>query len=124
VSLSVLQLTPEDMFRAEAMFRELPDDLVTFGVKVKGLDPYDIIDETGDRHLRRVLTIWCVKSRTDESFTWAQAATTPFEAMFLPSDEDESPPPTPGPENAGTEPGTNNGAGSKAKRRVAEAASS
>jgi hypothetical protein len=122
VSLSVLQLTPRDMHRARAMLKEqagLPET-----------DPYDIIDQTGDPDLRRVLVIWCVRSRTDPEFTWDQAWETPLEAMY-PEDaeaeaagEDESPPPTPGPENAGTEPGTNNGAGSKRKRAAAEPVSS
>jgi hypothetical protein len=53
-----------------------------------------------------VLIIWCLKSRTDPSFTWEQAMDTPFGAF--------SDPPPAAPE-VSTDGASLNGSGSKAK---------
>jgi hypothetical protein len=111
-----MQLTPRDMFRAAPVLKEqagLPDT-----------DPYDLLDVEGDRYLRRVLIIWCLKSREDPGFTWEQAWDTPFGDMFTDEEEGaaEEAPPTPGPESSGTGPGGNANGTSNRKRPAAEPA--
>jgi hypothetical protein len=104
------QLTPRDMFRAKPVLAEQAG--------LEDVDPYDLLDVEGDRYLRRVLVIWCLKSRADPEFTWEQAWDTPFGDLFDEADEtaaDEAPL-TQGPESSGTGPEANGSGGSKRKR--------
>jgi hypothetical protein len=114
-----MQLTPRDMMRAAPVLKEQAG--------LDDVDPYDLLDVTGDRYLRRVLVIWCLKSRDDPTFTWEQAFDTPFGELFD-ADEEEAEaagtPPTPGPQSSGSEPGTPSANGvPKKKRRAAAPAS-
>jgi hypothetical protein len=117
-----MQLTPRDMFRAAPVLKDQAG--------LTDVDPYDLLDVTGDRYLRRVLVIWCLKSRDDPDFTWEQAWDVPFGDLFDDADDADAEddggegepgeaPPTPGTGNAGTGPGSNGNAGSKRKRRGA-----
>jgi hypothetical protein len=111
-----MKLTSRDMARARVMLRD----------QSKGEDPYDLLDDEGDpenRDKRRVLIIWCLRSRTDPEFTWDQAWDVPFSEVYADDDdEDEQAPPTPGPEPSGTGSGGNGNAKSSRKRPAAEPA--
>jgi hypothetical protein len=114
-----MQLTPRDMLRAAPVLKEQAG--------LDDVDPYDLLDVTGDRYLRRVLVIWCLKSRDDPAFTWEQAFDTPFGDLFDEDEDEEAAvagaPPTPGPESSGSAPGAKqNGARSKRKRPATEPA--
>ena len=73
---------------------------------------YDLLDDDYDRV---PLTIWCLRSRTDPSFTWQQALETPYLSEWT-----EGPP---GPPTTAAPPaGGANGAGSaSSKKRTAPA---
>src|SRR5829696_6394340 len=110
-----MQLTPRDMLRAAPVLKEQAG--------LSDVDPYDLLDVSGDKYLRRVLVIWCLRSRENPAFTWDEAFDTPFGDLFD-EDEDEAvgegeadPLPVAGP---GVEP-KRNGA-SKRKRPAAEPA--
>lgn len=110
MALNAMQLTSRDMARAREMLRD----------QSKGEDPYDLLDEDEDpenRDKRRVLIIWCLKSRTDPEFTWEQAWDVPFAEVYG-DEEDDQAPPTPGPESSGTGPGVSDDASSKPRRRA------
>jgi hypothetical protein len=117
-----MQLTPRDMFRAAPVLKEQAG--------LADVDPYDLLDVSGDRYLRRVLIIWCLRSRDDPAFTWDQAWDTPFGDMFdEDEDEDEEtepgegaePPLTQTPASDGNGPSRKNGT-SRRKRPAAEPA--
>jgi hypothetical protein len=107
-----MQLTPRDMLRAAPVLKEQAG--------LDDVDPYDLLDVTGDRYLRRVLVIWCLKSRDNPEFTWEQAFDTPFGDLF--DDEDEEPEADPDPLPVGVEPGSQpSGNGGSRKKRPAAA---
>lgn len=81
-------LTPRDMKRARKM--------------LEGKNPYELMDDPDEA---MILTIWCLRSRTDPTFTYDQAENTPFGEFEVP---EQGPP-----ENA-----TDSSLGSK--RKVAE----
>lgn len=114
MSLSPLQLTTKDVIRARPMLKEQAG--------LEHTDPWDLLDETGDPDLRRALVIWCVKSRTNPTFTWDQAMETPFGAMYPDDEEPEATPPTPGPTSSGSGPGESSNGGSRRRRPAAEPA--
>jgi hypothetical protein len=108
-----MQLTPRDMLRAAPVLKEQAG--------LDDVDPYDLLDVEGDKYLRRVLVIWCLRSREDPDFTWDQAFDTPFGDLF--TDEDEEPEADPDPlpvAGPGAEPKRNGG--SRKKRPAAEPA--
>jgi hypothetical protein len=114
-----LQLTPRDLFRAAPVLKEQAG--------LDDVDPYDLLDVEGDRYLRRVLVIWCLKSREDPEVTWEQAWDTPLGDLFDEGDEAAVEAPlTQGPATPGTgpetEPKTNGNAGKRRKRPAAEPA--
>jgi hypothetical protein len=76
-----MQLTPRDMLRAAPVLKEQAG--------LDDVDPYDLLDVSGDKYLRRVLVIWCLRSRDNPDFTWDEAFDTPFGDLF--GDEDEEP---------------------------------
>ena len=63
-------------------------------VALDGKDPFSLIN--GDREDMLAVLVFCLRSRTDPAFTWAQAQAMPFGEMNLTidSDEGEVPPPT------------------------------
>jgi hypothetical protein len=96
LSIDPRLLTPDDMDRAEVALAEWLD----------GRDPYDMLDE---RKTAVPLTIWCLFSRNDPSFTWEQARHTPFLGDFEPA----SPPQIPPPDASGSSRGRNGGNASR-----------
>ncbi len=65
-------LTPRDMMRARVM--------------LEGKNPYEMLDDA-DNVI--VLTIWCLRTRTNPDFTWEDALDTPFSEFEVP---EETPP--------------------------------
>jgi hypothetical protein len=114
-----MQLTPRDMLRAAPILKEQAG--------LDDVDPYDLLDVTGDKYLRRVLVIWCLKSRDNPDLTWDEAFDTPFGDLFDEDEEAEAeldplPATTPAStvaDEPGSEP-SNNG-GSRKKRSVVTA---
>jgi hypothetical protein len=103
LSIDPRLLTPDDMDRAEVELAEWLD----------GRDPYDMLDE---RKTAVPLTIWCLFSRADPSFTWEQARHTPFLGDFEPA----SPPQIPPLAASGSSPAKSGG--TRSKREPAETA--
>ncbi len=73
-------LTPKDMKRARKLLTAMAvasgdEDMVT--------NPWELLEDPDERF---TLTIWCLKSRTDPSFTWEQAEDTPFSEFDPPTD--------------------------------------
>jgi hypothetical protein len=82
MSLNAMRLTSRDMARARVMLRD----------QSKGEDPYELLDDEGDlenRDKRRVLIIWCLRSREDPDFTWDMAWDVPFSEVYADDDEPE-----------------------------------
>ena len=73
---------------------------------------YDLLDDDYDRV---PLTIWCLRSRTDPSFTWQQALETPYLSEWV---EGPPGPPTTAAPPAG---GANGAASASSKKRTAPA---
>jgi hypothetical protein len=118
MALNAMKLNSRDMARARVMLRD----------QSKGEDPYDILDDEGDpenRDKRRVLIIWCFRSREDPDFTWDMAWDLEFEHVYAADDEEaeegEGDPLTPGP---GSGPEPNATASSKRRPRGAAPAPS
>jgi hypothetical protein len=92
-------------------------DMLRARVVLDGRNPYEVLDDP----LERVpLIVWCLRSRTDPTFTWDQALDTPFSRLqFGPGEPDPptAPPGSPGP-GADTKPAS----GSRRKRRGATSA--
>jgi hypothetical protein len=87
-------LTPHDLRRA----RDVLD----------GRNPWELLDDPIDRV---TLTIWCLLSRDDPSFTWDQADNSPFGLFDTAGDDDRRPPPvTQSGSSTGTAPAKRNGA--------------
>lgn len=112
MSLNAMQLTSRDMARARVMLRD----------QSKGEDPYELLDDDGDpenRDKRRVLIIWCLRSRTDPDFTWDMAWDVPFAEVYGDDeDEDAEPdPPTARPGSPGPEGEPRPANGQKPRRR-------
>jgi hypothetical protein len=94
-----------DMRRARAMLRELYGD--------DAPDPYDLVSAM-EFEDRMSIIIWCLKSRTDPTYTWEQAENTPYGELDLSRDE---PPPRIGPGGSpGPEPAKSAPTGSRSKR--------
>jgi hypothetical protein len=98
-------LNTKDMRRARAMFKALHGD--------DAPDPYELLssDEFEDQVS---LIIWCLKSRTDPTYTWEQAEETPFGELDL--SREEPPPPTGPGGSPGPEPAKSAPTGSRSKR--------
>jgi hypothetical protein len=79
-----------------------PRDLRRARVVLDGRNPFELLDDPLDRV---VLTIWCLVSRDDSSFTWDQAEDMPFSRLDT-AGEDAEPDPqiapggSPGPADA------------------------
>lgn len=101
-------LTPRDLLRAQDMLDELGD-----GDKLKGADIYEVM---ANRTRRAGVIIWCLKSRTDPSFTFEQALDTPYGEFDV--EDDEPDPPTGPPGSPGPAPAASGPAASKPKRRA------
>ena len=95
-------LTSADMNRARTALAEVLGDR----------SAYDMLDDDYDRV---PLTIWCLRSRTDPSFTWQQALETPYLAEWA---EGEPGPPTIAAPPAG---GANGAASAGSRKRTAPA---
>jgi hypothetical protein len=96
-------LTPADMKRAR--------------VVLDGRNPFELLDDPIDRV---VLVIWCMRSRQDPSFTWAQAEATPFGEVQAAGD-DRPPDSAASSSSTGSPPARNNG--NRPKRSRSSAAS-
>lgn len=109
MALNAMMLTSRDMARARVMLRD----------QSKGEDPYDLLDDETDlenRDKRRVLIIWCLRSRDDPDFTWDMAWDVPFAEVYADDDTDadaEAADPLP---VAAPSPAPNGAASSKRKR--------
>jgi hypothetical protein len=82
MALNAMQLTSRDMARARVMLRD----------QSKGEDPYDLLDDDGEpenRDARRVLIIWCLRSREDPDFTWDMAWDVPFSEVYAKDDDED-----------------------------------
>lgn len=64
------QLTPRDLRRAKLM--------------LEGRNPWELLEDPVDAV---VLTIWCLRSRSEPDYTWEQAEDTPLGAFELNEDE-------------------------------------
>jgi hypothetical protein len=69
-------LTPRDLRRARTV--------------LSGRNPFELLDDPLDRV---VLTIWCLVSRDDPSFTWDQAEDMPFSRLDTAGEDAEPDPP-------------------------------
>lgn len=105
----------------------LDPDLLTFRdmkrarVVLDGRNPWELLADPDERG---ILIVWCIRSRTDLTFTWEDAENTSFGQLETP-DSDEPPPPQGGkPGSSGPEPATSNASRSKRKPRAAAPASS
>ncbi len=98
-------LTSRDMRRARAMLTELHGD--------DAPDPYDLVSGSTFED-RMSIIIWCLRSRTDPTYTWEQAEDVPYGELDI-SDREPDPPTgpggSPGPTSAKSAP-----TGSKPKR--------
>ncbi len=97
-------LTPRDMKRARKM--------------LEGKNPYELMDDPDEA---MILTIWCLRSRTDPTFTYDQAENTPFGEFEVP---EQGPPETATPSKPGPKPKGVAKSESKAKLSVVEPKSS
>lgn len=98
-------LNSADMRRARAMLKTLHGDAAP--------DPYELLSSQMFED-RLPIIIWCLRSRVDPEYTWAQAESVLFGELDL--SQDEPPPPigpggSPGPTSAKSAP-----TGSKSKR--------
>jgi hypothetical protein len=84
------KLSPEEL---------TPGDLKRARVALDGRDPWELLEDPLDA---MVLAIWCLKSRTDPTFTFEQAENTRLGEFDL---ADANPPQTPGPGGNGASPG-------------------
>jgi hypothetical protein len=92
-------LTPRDMLRAAAVLGDVLGER----------SPYDMFTDDLER---APFIIWCLRSRTDPSFTWEDALDTPYLGEFEIGDSrppQTAPSPTPSP------PGSSASGGSKRK---------
>lgn len=85
------KLNMGDMMRARKMFADLDSE-----DPWAGSDPVLVLAETWEG--RQALTIWCFQSRTDPTFTWAQACAVDFGDLDLPERPAEASPIPPMPE--------------------------
>jgi hypothetical protein len=92
-------LTSADMNRAREQLKDVLGDR----------SAYDLLDDDYDRV---PLTIWCLRSRTDPSFTWQQALETPYLSEWT---EGEAGPPTTAAPPAG---GANGAASASSSKRT------
>jgi hypothetical protein len=98
-------LTSADMRRARKMLKELHGD--------DAPDPYDLVSAS-EFEDRMSIIIWCLKSRTDPTYTWEQAENIPYGELDISSRE---PPPPIGPGGSpGPEPAKSAPTGSRSKR--------
>lgn len=97
IKLDPESLTPRDLRRAR--------------VVLDGRNPFELLDDPLDRV---VLTIWCLVSRDDPSFTWEQAEDIPFSRLDTGGDEPDPPTAPPGSPGRGHAPRP--ATGSKPKR--------
>lgn len=104
-----LRLDPEEL---------TPGDLKRARVALKGRNPWEMLEDPLDA---MILAIWCLKSRTDPSFTFEQAENTKLGEFEM---GDTNPPPTPGPAVNGDSPGNNAKRSSATKRTASEPAPS
>lgn len=95
-------LTPQDMNRAR-------DQL---GDVLNGRSAYDLLEDDYDRV---PLTIWCLETRTNPGFTWAEALATPYLGEW------KAGPPGPPTSVAPPAGGANDAASGSSKRRTAPA---
>lgn len=75
-----------------------PRDLRRARVALDGRNPFELLDDPLDRV---VLTIWCLVSRDDPSFTWDQAEDMPFSRLETGGGDTEPDPPTAPPGSRG-----------------------
>ena len=66
-----------------------PRDFKRARVMLGGRDPEEVL--RGDWEDAAALLLWCVKTRSDPSFTWDQAVDTPFDAFDEVFDVEEGP---------------------------------
>jgi hypothetical protein len=88
-----------------------PADLRRARDALDGKNPWELLNDPIDAI---TLTIYCLRSRSDKTFTWEQAENTPMGEFDMGGGE--PPPTTAGPESNGTKPGSESNDGSKRKR--------
>lgn len=89
-------------------------DLKRAKVMLGGRDPFELMDDQLDA---MTLTLWCVRSRTDPSYTWEQAEDASLDDFETIEDDDAPPPPTAAPTTSGNTRGASNGTGTKPSAR-------
>jgi len=92
-----------------------PRDLRRARVVLEGRNPFELLDDPLDRV---VLTIWCLVSRDDPSFTWDQAEDIPFSRLDTAGEDAEPDPQTAPGGPPGSEPATSKASGPKRKPRA------